>query len=46
MILPQSLKKQPPESQELLAKVRISLHFHSVDIPFAASWEAMLHEFG
>lgn len=25
VILPQSLKKQPPESQELLAKVRVSV---------------------
>lgn len=27
VILPQSLKKQPPESQELLAKVRVSIFY-------------------
>lgn len=28
VILPQSLKKQPPESQELLSKVRVQLFSH------------------
>lgn len=28
VILPQSLKRQPPESQELLSKVRVRLYPH------------------
>lgn len=28
VILPQSLKKQPPESQELLSKVRVQYFIH------------------
>jgi hypothetical protein len=49
VILPQSLKKQPPESQELLSKVRILVicitsHFpHIMDSAMSDNLHLLLH---
>lgn len=52
VILPQSLKKQPPESQELLSKVRVQLFSHRSsfvalqNLSFTVSQESLLMENG